>query len=85
MQNLSDCVTSMQHLQQFCWVVTNEILDACADGKLPLGLGQEDEQGSASLDEIEELLRQRLPQTNVRLLRLPEYATHRYSLVDRED
>ncbi len=69
--------------------MSDEILSTTADGKLPLvkvGGDETEGDGSVTLEELQDLLRQRLTQTNVHLLRLPEYATHRYSLsVTQED
>ncbi len=80
----------MQHLQQLSWVVTDEVLSTLVDGKLPLERAEDasptEGGGGASIDELEQLLRQRLPQTSVHLFRLPEYAANRYSLsVVQED
>ena len=47
---------------------------------------KEEQEQSISLEQLQDLLRQRLAQASVRLLRLPEYATHRYSLsMSQED
>lgn len=82
MRHLFDCVSSMSHLQQLSWVVTDEILSTTTDNKLPLDSGDR----SVTLDELQDLLRQRLTSTIVHILRLPEYATHRYGLsVTQED
>ena len=83
MRHLFDCVVSMPHLQQLSWVVSDEILSTTADSKLPLSKTEDDgteSDASVTLDELQDLLQRRLSQTNVHLLRLPEYAAHRYSL-----
>lgn len=69
----------MTHLQQLSWIVTDEILQICGNGKLPLG--NIDEQQIAdvensegfTMDELQDILSQRLPRTNCTLMRLPEY------------
>lgn len=73
----------MPHLQQLSWVVTDEILSTRSDGKLPLASINESEaetSESVTLDELHDRIRQHLSSTSVHVLRLPEYATHRYSL-----
>lgn len=71
----------MSHLQQLSWVVTDDILSTCPNGKLPLDLkiGESpmekeiDDGEGLTINELQEILRQRLPQTNCALVRLPEY------------
>merc|ERR1712071_338180 len=89
-EHLLAALGSMKNLQQVTWIVTEEILDQ-VDGKLPLAATnkespEEEKEQSISLEQLQDLLRQRLAQASVRLLRLPEYATHRYSLsMSQED
>ena len=82
MRHLYECLTSMTHLQQLCWVVTEDIISSLADGKLPL---QVDDAANVSVEELEELLRKKLPNTLVHLNRLPEYAARRYSLSMKQE
>lgn len=88
MRHLLNAIGSMKNLQQVSWVLTEEILND-VDGLLPLAPSGDDEEtqdSSLTLEQLQDLLRRRLPQANVRLLRLPEYATHRYSLsMNQED
>lgn len=61
--------------------MTDEILSTTTDNKLPLeSEASEGSEGHVTLDELQDLVRQRLAHTNVHILRLPEYATHRYGL-----
>lgn len=90
-KHLFAALALMKNLQQVTWIVTEEILDQ-VDGKLPFtaineeSTEKEDGEQSILLEQLQDLLRQRLPQASVRLLRLPEYATHRYSLsMNQED
>jgi hypothetical protein len=89
MSYVFDCVLSMSYLQQFSWVVTDETLNSVTEDKLPLKIKEDDateRRENVTLDELQDLLRQRLPNTNVQVTRLPEYATNRYSLsVSQED
>ena len=90
LRHLFDGLASMTHLQQLTWVVTNEIVNSSApEGKLPLSLhppAEGEEEELTTLDGLADALRQRLPTTNVTVLPLSEYATHRYSLsVNPED
>lgn len=89
MRHLFDCVASMSNLQQLSWVVTDEILGASEDSQLPLesnGDSESERKETVSVDDLQNLLRQRLAHTSVQILRLPEYATHRYGLsVTQED
>ena len=89
MSYVFDCVLSMSYLQQFSWVVTDETLNSVTEDKLPLKIKEDDateRRKNVTLDELQDLLRQRLPNTNVQVTRLPEYATNRYSLsVSQED
>ena len=68
----------MTHLQQLSWIVTDEILQFCINGKLPLGnisehqIAEIENSEGFTLDELQDILSQRLPQTNCTLLRLPE-------------
>ena len=68
----------MTHLQQLSWIVTDEIMQFCVNGKLPLSHNGENQIAEVentegfTLDELQELLSQRLPQTNCTLMRLPE-------------
>ena len=77
MRYLIDGLSSMKNLHQLNWIVTEEILATAAAGKLPYIT---DESNSLSPDGLQELLRRQLPQTNVKVVCLPEYATLRYSL-----
>lgn len=95
LRHLFDCLVSLSHLQQLSWVVTDEILANFADSKLPIKSKEKQEEEekdgtegkeSVTLDELQDLLHLRLSNTNVQLIRLPEYATHRHSLsVSQED
>ena len=84
-----DCVASMSFLQQFSWVVTDETMNLGTEDKLPLKIKEDDateRQENVTLDELQDLLLQRLPHTNVQVTRLPEYSTNRFSLsVSQED
>jgi hypothetical protein len=85
-----DCVVSMPYLQQLSWVVTDETMGSLAEEKLPLKIKEDDaterKEVNLTLDELQDLLCQRLPHTNVQVTRLPEYSTNRYSLsVSQED
>lgn len=82
MRHLYECLTSMSHLQQLSWVITEDIISSLPDGRLPLHVEEAD---GATIDELEELLRKKLPNTSVHLNRLPEYAARRYSLSMNQD
>lgn len=90
MQQLFASLSSLKGLQQLHWVVTDEALGA--DGHLPQPQTPPAEADAAegvpdvvSVDELQELLRRHLVDTNVRVVRLPQYATLRYSLSSNQE
>jgi hypothetical protein len=78
-------LSSMKNLQQINWVVTDEILNTVPNCKLPFVSETSLNERAVTLDELQELLRQQLTNTNVKIVRLPQYATVRYSLSSNQE
>ena len=84
-KNVFKALSSMKNLQQINWVVTDEILNTVANCKLPFVSETSPNERAVTLDELQELLRQQLTNTHVKIVRLPQYATVRYSLSSNQE